>query len=386
MERRSGHKRQAAQMVENFLSRGRTGSHHGDDEMWTVGQKSIKGPGRTKRPHLVDASAGLPVRRRISVLVVEDNADDIALIRRFLSFSTSFDARLYPVSSVDEAEALIATRNFDLVFSDFWVAGASAVAMIRRLAACLPVMVLSSMDMSDLGLISRRIGASGFMTKDDMSPETLDRVIASMLGLGLGLGGNPELPAVRRSGAGRRPSSWTTGKVVRFAPPSAAVADIGLPGETTLGEIRLGETTVGNGTLARFDLMAAICAMAGERERGDGRVHFLPPRMAVWCLADPNVVHDLLQVFAAECADALMHHDGLSVVPTLAGGALQLEMKVTSAVNDRPVTARESAVARERRNVLVALAETVGGRVEAGDVSEPARLLISIPLQPACLD
>ncbi len=115
---------------------------------------------------------------RFSVLVVEDDPDDAAHVKRLLE--RRCDAMVEVAGRVGEAEVLLTTRQPDVIISDLSLPdarGVDAVRRIRRAASESAVIVMSGIDDEALARQSLRLGAQDFLLKGSLDGAQLERAL-----------------------------------------------------------------------------------------------------------------------------------------------------------------------------------------------------------------
>lgn len=103
--------------------------------------------------------------RTISVLLVEDDRDDVVLVRRRLKDS---GIELAVAASVAEAEAHLKAKRFDAMLLDLTLpdsTGLETLAHARRLMPQAPIVVLTGVTAEAVGLWSIREGADDYLRK-----------------------------------------------------------------------------------------------------------------------------------------------------------------------------------------------------------------------------
>jgi CheY-like chemotaxis protein len=113
----------------------------------------------------------------LRLLVVEDNPDDVELIR--LKLDGVRGDRGFVIESVDRvSRALRRLKGADVVLLDLGLPdarGIDAVARLSNEAPEVPIVVLTGHDDSALGLGAVREGAQDFLVKDKVDGPLLDR-------------------------------------------------------------------------------------------------------------------------------------------------------------------------------------------------------------------
>ena len=113
----------------------------------------------------------------LRLLVVEDNPDDVELIRLKLG-AVSGEGR-FEIESVDRlSEAVRRLKGSDIVLLDLGLPDAGGIDAVVRLsneAPEIPLVVLTGRDDSALGLAAVREGAQDFLVKDKVDGPLLDR-------------------------------------------------------------------------------------------------------------------------------------------------------------------------------------------------------------------
>lgn len=353
------------------------------------------------RLRVVGEDGAAESRRPIVVLYVEDDADDVFLLRRQLQSLPNFDVEFFHASTVVEARALAATRRFDVVLCDFWLGSETTISLIDDLRLQLlpcPVVLVSSLENEDIELIGRRAGAAGFVAKADLSAAALDRIFATLLKAGTTEtrtgGAVAWLRALMRSIDAVRAAGRRAPKGAEPTPVTALISDIADAGPLggalveTLAGLEL-ESRRGACPASRFDAVPYI-ADGVERLRrrfGDEQVHFLEPETPVIVEASTALFGDLVQGAFAEAADLRARR--VDVALSLAGGTLTIDIL---AMPRRPgdgdgadaEAARAEAAARARRLIVESLSASAGGTFEVVAAARGATAArLRVPLRPA---
>ena len=114
------------------------------------------------------------------VLLVEDDAQDMALLRRTFERMDSERCALDWAQSLEVAKEKIASQHhdvalIDLQLTDSW--GLGTLDKLRQLAPHMPLIVLTGASPDRLALQALRCGAQDYISKDDLSPQLLFKAI-----------------------------------------------------------------------------------------------------------------------------------------------------------------------------------------------------------------
>lgn len=360
-------------------------------------------PGRRSAPRLtVVGTADRPrALRPLAVLYVEDDADDLFLMRRHLANSAHFQVDLVHAQTLDAARTLAGEHDFDVVLCDFWLGGDTTVPLIDELAraTAAAVVLVSSLENEDIELIGRRAGAAGFVAKDDLSAAGLDRILTTLLPADMvaetvdarqagGVG--PWLRALMRTLDAAGP---VVGSTADEAFAGRFIADLSAVDSPLRGDVidRLADLdrATRQGGPVRFDAVPYLNdAVATLRVRG-GRaadIVFLAPYLPVPLVANPAIFTDLLHGFFVEALDLVRSGRTLHVTPQIVAGSLVIRISADAAPDRPPVDGGEAARARAaadaRRMLVETLAQAAGGHCGFSAPAAPFAAVLSVPLRP----
>ena len=114
------------------------------------------------------------------LLLIEDNAGDVRLLREMLSETSSFKAELKHVSCMSEAENWLCDHEVDIILLDLGLPDAQGpVALHRAHAAAphVPLVVLTSMDDESLATLALHGGAQDYLIKGQIESRGLLRAM-----------------------------------------------------------------------------------------------------------------------------------------------------------------------------------------------------------------
>jgi len=150
------------------------------------------------------------------VLVIDDNEDDIVLLRERLATLPEGPFELSSETSADNAIAKIKQINPALIFLDYRLStttGLEVIRDMRRMGLLQPVVVLTGQGDEYLAAEITRAGANAYLVKDDLStsrlPETLSRVLSE----------------ARKDAPGRAERSETLARLDNLTPREKEVLD-----------------------------------------------------------------------------------------------------------------------------------------------------------------
>ncbi|WP_047488705.1 hybrid sensor histidine kinase/response regulator [Terriglobus sp. TAA 43] len=109
--------------------------------------------------------------RRISLLLVEDNQDDAALLERFLR-RNGFAPSVMRVETAAEMSAAIAAQRPDVVIADYNLpsfSGPEALDLVRQTGIDLPFVMMSGAISEETAVESMRRGAQDYVTKQNLA-------------------------------------------------------------------------------------------------------------------------------------------------------------------------------------------------------------------------
>lgn len=120
----------------------------------------------------------------VSVLIVEDNPGDAFLINHLFADSSDPRVEARTAASMAEAEALLATEDFSVIFSDLDLPDCSGLETVRRILGNeqgLPVILLTGNGARDMAIEAIRLGAQDYLEKGSITAGALTRTIAHSL-------------------------------------------------------------------------------------------------------------------------------------------------------------------------------------------------------------
>lgn len=123
----------------------------------------------------------MEMRRRLNVLLVDDDLADRKIIRRTLAQNTS-DIKVVEATSVSEGLGLLRQQKFDLVLLDYKLPGTSGIEMVQELRArpdlgSIAIIMMSASENESLAVQCIEAGAQDFIQKSDLERLNLHRAM-----------------------------------------------------------------------------------------------------------------------------------------------------------------------------------------------------------------
>ena len=112
---------------------------------------------------------------KLNILHLDDEADHRLIMQRLLE-STNLDYQLVQCASVDAMKDALAHQAFDICLMDFSLGRVTARDLLGLFDG-VPVVVVTVMEDEELDSELMRIGAADFVSKSELSPSLLKRVI-----------------------------------------------------------------------------------------------------------------------------------------------------------------------------------------------------------------
>ena len=116
----------------------------------------------------------------IAILLVEDNSEDIQLIKEYLREERRYHFDCFEVQTLKAALDLLPHYAFDAVLLDLNLPDSSGLDTVRKITTQLPdtaVVVLTGLEDEELGLQAVRYGAQDFIVKSELGRSTLGKSI-----------------------------------------------------------------------------------------------------------------------------------------------------------------------------------------------------------------
>lgn len=123
----------------------------------------------------------MEMRRRLNVLLVDDDLADRKIIRRTLAANAA-DVKIVEAVSVAEGLELLRTESFDVVLLDYKLPGLSGLEMVQELRSrpdlgSIAIVMMSASENESLAVQCIESGAQDFIQKSDLKRLNLHRAI-----------------------------------------------------------------------------------------------------------------------------------------------------------------------------------------------------------------
>lgn len=123
----------------------------------------------------------MEMRRRLNVLLVDDDLADRKIIRRTLAENAA-DIKIVEAVTVAEGLNLLRTQSFDVVLLDYKLPGTSGIEMVQELRArpdlgSIAIVMMSASENESLAVQCIESGAQDFIQKSDLQRLNLHRAI-----------------------------------------------------------------------------------------------------------------------------------------------------------------------------------------------------------------
>ncbi|MFX1431231.1 MAG: winged helix-turn-helix transcriptional regulator [Promethearchaeota archaeon] len=119
-------------------------------------------------------------KKRLDILLIEDNKADIRIIEELLKTSKEFRFDLESNPRLTESMNLLRAKNFDIILLDLTLPDSdrdSTLESVLNVTKEIPIIILTGLDDKDFALKSLQKGAQDYIVKDDLSGPGLIRAI-----------------------------------------------------------------------------------------------------------------------------------------------------------------------------------------------------------------
>lgn len=123
----------------------------------------------------------MEMRRRLDVLVVDDDFADRKIIRRTIA-ENAYDVNVVEATSVAEGLAELKKQSFDVILLDYKMPNGNGIEMVKTLRAkadlgSVAIVMMSASDSDELAVACLEAGAQDFILKSELQKLNLQRAI-----------------------------------------------------------------------------------------------------------------------------------------------------------------------------------------------------------------
>ena len=124
-------------------------------------------------------SLGQPLTEPIRALVVDDNPNDVLIIRRLAATIRDASFLVESASSVEEAELMMAEKPYDVLLLDHRLPREDGLAFLLRARETLeaPAVLLTGENDARIAVLAIRTGAYDYLSKDGLSSDLLSQCL-----------------------------------------------------------------------------------------------------------------------------------------------------------------------------------------------------------------
>ena len=118
--------------------------------------------------------------RHLSLLIVEDNPEDVERVLRYLRKSTQCSYDCVHVSSLHEAQSRVLAAHFDTILLDLNIEderGLDTIVRLRTETSITPIVVLTGVEDIESAIAALRLGAQDYLVKGELSATLLEKSI-----------------------------------------------------------------------------------------------------------------------------------------------------------------------------------------------------------------
>jgi len=119
--------------------------------------------------------------QEIRALLVEDDVEDAIIFARYVGKLGAYAVALERVRTIEDADRLLTTRAFDIVFLDMNLQapfdGMELLKRMRGVGIKTPIVIVTGSDDQAVAVEAMKSGAYDYLVKDTLSPERIERAI-----------------------------------------------------------------------------------------------------------------------------------------------------------------------------------------------------------------
>ncbi|MBN2307348.1 MAG: response regulator [Candidatus Hydrogenedentes bacterium] len=121
-----------------------------------------------------------PVKRKIGMIMIDDDPGDVELLRRLVEEVPDWDVDFSAFASAQEGRAELTRRAFDVVLLDYFLGSETGLDLVKKVRAAgdaRPIIVLTGRGDEHIAVEVTRAGASDYLVKGELSSDLLRRAI-----------------------------------------------------------------------------------------------------------------------------------------------------------------------------------------------------------------
>ena len=121
-----------------------------------------------------------PKENNISILIIEDDPEDQAMLETYLKNTHLTISRITMASTVAEAISYLRQQSYSLIFLDFFLpdsTGLEGYVKISKINSAIPVIILSGLSDTALSLKAISLGAQDFILKGEYDAPSLQKSV-----------------------------------------------------------------------------------------------------------------------------------------------------------------------------------------------------------------
>lgn len=120
------------------------------------------------------------IGKTIKILYVEENIEDVLLIREFIKETKNVNYELTHVQHLDDALLELVNNNYDIIMLDLSLPdrqGVEIITKVRERASHIPVVVMTGIDDETMAIKALQQGAEEYLVKGKVKSHALSRIL-----------------------------------------------------------------------------------------------------------------------------------------------------------------------------------------------------------------
>jgi len=119
-------------------------------------------------------------QEKVHILVVEDNPDDLYILKTLLASDCKTVCTIDDANSLEQAAALTGTRDYDAILLDLSLPdshGLETVEKVKKIAPSTATLILSGLDSEETAMEAMKLGAQDYIVKGQLNGAEIERSI-----------------------------------------------------------------------------------------------------------------------------------------------------------------------------------------------------------------